>query len=106
MPTSQKAEKRNGVMQGTGKESKHKSDQDCQTQPCTNPNDEKGLQASLNKILMPNKKDTILLNGKPVIKRHLLCSKRELYRKFKRENQGFSRKFTAFCGIFQETIGI
>ena len=32
--------------------------------------------------VMPNKKDTVLIQGKPVAKRHLLCSKLELYRKF------------------------
>lgn len=41
--------------------------------------------------VMPNKKDTLLMKGKPVAKRHLLCSKLELYRMFKKENQGFSR---------------
>lgn len=52
MPTPQKSEKRNGVMQGTEKETKHKSDQDGQCQPWTKLNGKKGLQASLNKILL------------------------------------------------------
>lgn len=49
--------------------------------------------------IMPNKKDTLLIQGKPVAKRHLLCSKRELYRMFKKENQGFSRKLTTFLSM-------
>ena len=49
--------------------------------------------------VMPNKKDTILIDGNPVAKHHLLCSKRELFHLFKTENPTFNRKFTTFCGM-------
>jgi len=39
--------------------------------------------------VMPNKRDTILLNGKPVAKRHLLKSKLKLYTLFKKMNPAF-----------------
>ena len=45
-------------------------------------------QEKLNSFLadnsrhMPNKKDTILVNGKLVAKRHFLTTKLELYKKF------------------------
>lgn len=40
-----------------------------------------------NSRVMPNKKDTVLINGNPVPKRHLLCSKLKLFRKFKKQYQ-------------------
>lgn len=46
---------------------------------------------------MPNKKDTIKIDGKPVAKYHLLCSKRELYKRFKAEYPSFNRMFSTFC---------
>ena len=59
-------------------------------------------QEKLNSFLednsrpMPNKKDTILINGKVVAKRHLLTTKLELYKKFRKENHEFKRKFVTF----------
>ena len=49
-----------------------------------------------NSKAMPNKKGTIMINGETVGKRHLLCSKLALYKKFKKENPDYSRKFTTF----------
>lgn len=49
-----------------------------------------------NSRVMPNKKDTIIMNGKPVAKRHLLCSKRELFNEFKKVYPNFGRSFTVF----------
>ena len=59
-------------------------------------------QEKLNSFLednsrpMPNKKDTILVNGKFVAKSHLLTTKLELYKKFRKENKDFKRKFVTF----------
>lgn len=49
-----------------------------------------------NSRVMPNKKDTILIDGTAVPKRHLLSSKVDLYNKFKKENPMFQRKFVTF----------
>lgn len=49
-----------------------------------------------NSRVMPNRKDTVLIDGKRVAKRHLLSSKLETYKKFKRQNNNFKRKFTTF----------
>ena len=46
--------------------------------------------------VMPNKKDTILIDGTPVAKRHLLITKKELFKKFKQQTPSFNRKFTTF----------
>ena len=45
---------------------------------------------------MPNKKDTVLINGEVVAKRHLLCSKREAFSRFMELHPEFPRKFTTF----------
>lgn len=50
-----------------------------------------------NSRVMPNKKDTMKMDGKSVPKYHLLCSKRELYKRFKAEYPVYGRKFTTFC---------
>lgn len=49
---------------------------------------------------MPNKKDTLLIEGKHVPKRHLLCSKLELFKKFKAIYQDFNGKFPTFKKMF------
>ena len=49
---------------------------------------------------MPNKKDTILIDGKEVAKRYLRSTKLELYKKFRKENQEFKRKFVTFLSTF------
>lgn len=49
-----------------------------------------------NSRVMPNKKDTILVDGVHVAKRHLLISKVQLFRKFKKENPTFLRRYTTF----------
>lgn len=54
--------------------------------------------------VMPNKKDTILLQGKPVAKRHLLCSKKVLYKKFLEMHPDFRRKFTTFRGMIPKNF--
>ena len=46
--------------------------------------------------IMPNKKDTILVEGVPVAKRHLLMPRRELYKRFKEKNPTYNRKFSTF----------
>jgi len=48
---------------------------------------------------MPNKKDTILIDGKPVAKRHLLGSKLDLYKRFKKQNPSFDRRFVSFLKL-------
>jgi hypothetical protein len=52
---------------------------------------------------MPNK-DTILINGEHVAKRHLLTSKFEAYRSFKKANPEFPRKFTTFFRMIPKNI--
>lgn len=54
---------------------------------------------SKNSRVMPNKKDTIKIDGKPVAKHHLLCSKRELFKRFMAEYPSFNKKFTTFCKL-------
>ena len=46
--------------------------------------------------IMPNKKDTILIDGERVAKRHLLCTKFKVYTSFKNEYPDYSRKFKTF----------
>ena len=53
--------------------------------------------------VMPNKRDTILLQGQPVAKRHLLCSK-VLYKKFLEMHPDFGRKFTTFRGMIPKNF--
>lgn len=43
---------------------------------------------------MPNKNDTILINGKPTAKRHLLLSKQKMFHLFKKTNKEFKKSFT------------
>ncbi|XP_060560787.1 uncharacterized protein LOC132720637 [Ruditapes philippinarum] len=45
---------------------------------------------------MPNKKDTILIDGRHVAKRHLLCTKLELFKSFKAIHPDYSRRFSTF----------
>lgn len=54
--------------------------------------------------VMPNKKDTILLQGKPVAKRHQMCSKKVLYKKFLEMHPDFRRKFTTFKGMIPKNF--
>jgi hypothetical protein len=49
-----------------------------------------------NSRLMPKKKDTVLINGEQVAKRHLLRTKYEAFRKFVSEHLGYPRKFITF----------
>lgn len=48
-----------------------------------------------NSRVMPNK-DTILINGEHVAKRHLLTSKFEAYRSFKKANTDFPKEVHNF----------
>lgn len=57
-----------------------------------------------NSKVMPNKKDTILVEGKP--KRHLLCSKRELYKKFKQMHPDFKRGLTIFRNMIPNHFNV
>ena len=49
-----------------------------------------------NSRVMPNKRDTVLVDGQRVAKRHLLCSKYEAYMKFKKIHPDYSNGFTTF----------
>ncbi len=49
-----------------------------------------------NSRVMPNKKDTIKLNGQHVAKRHLLCTKYQSFRMFKEKYPEYNRGFTTF----------
>jgi hypothetical protein len=49
-----------------------------------------------NSRVMPNKKDTVLIDGHPVAKRHLLMTKYQAYKSFKLSHPDFTRKFTTF----------
>ncbi|CAG2222935.1 unnamed protein product [Mytilus edulis] len=53
---------------------------------------------------MPNKKDTLLINGERVAKRHLLCSKHEAFRKFVSEQPEFPRKFSTFSKMIPKNF--
>lgn len=50
-------------------------------------------------MVMPNKKDTINIEGEQVAKRHLLYSSRETYEKFKKLYPEFPQKFVTFLGM-------
>ncbi|CAC5415740.1 unnamed protein product [Mytilus coruscus] len=52
-----------------------------------------------NSRIMPNKKDTVLIDGEQVSKRHLLCSKRQTYEKFIKQYPSFNKKFITFIGM-------
>ena len=49
-----------------------------------------------NSRCMPNKKDTILIDGIPVAKRQLLSTKYKIYMSFKESHPHFSQSFTTF----------
>ena len=57
-----------------------------------------------NSRVMPNKKDTLLINGERVAKRHLLCSKHEAFRKFVSEQPEFPRKFSTFSKMIPKNF--
>ena len=50
----------------------------------------------VNSRVMPYKKDTILINGEHVAKRHMLSSKFETYMRFQTANLESTRHFTIF----------
>ena len=54
--------------------------------------------------IMPNKKDTMKVNGLRVPKRHLLLTKMQTYRKFKERYPDYKKKYTTFVGQFPKTI--
>ena len=55
---------------------------------------------------MPNKKDTIMIDHKPVAKRHLLDTKANLYKEFKKQNPTYNRKFVTFLSMIPKNYRI
>ena len=48
---------------------------------------------------MPNKKDTVLINKRPVAKRHLLSSKLMIYKNFKKDHPSFTKSFSTLTRL-------
>ena len=59
-----------------------------------------------NSRVMPNKKDTVLIGGVPVAKRHLLCTKFQAYQDFKKSHPQYDRKYTTFRKSIPRNIRI
>ena len=57
-----------------------------------------------NSRVMPNKKDTILINGNPVAKRHLLITKFQAYRNCTQSHPDFGRKLSTFVKMFPRNM--
>ena len=57
-----------------------------------------------NSRVMPNKKDTIKIAGIYVPKYHILCSKMQLFAKFKKEHPTFGREFSTFLKMIPKNF--
>ena len=57
-----------------------------------------------NSRVMPNKKDAIKIAGNYVPKYHLLCSKKQLFAKFKKEHPTFGRQLSTFLKMIPKNF--
>ncbi len=57
-----------------------------------------------NSRIMPNKRDTMVIMGKRVAKRHLLITKKQAYNQFKATHPNYKKKYRTFCKAIPKNI--